>query len=261
VTEIETMKKELDRKEIFARKLQTGVAYHSAQMEHISDAYAGSIDTIEPGVTALTGPSMISTLLSSPVSPETLQQAAYWVNNLVSPVRFAQAFQRLCIGGVQKSIDGIHFPVRNIDICLEIGPHHALRGPIRDILVAQEKTMTYLSTLQRGYSGIDSLLQAIGELWCLGQSPDMMLVNNEGMEAKKNNMVSLTNLPAYPWNHTHSYFHESTVSKNHRLRSGPRSPLLGESAADWNCLEARWRNIIKISEHLWVEDHRVSLWL
>lgn len=255
---IDALKDVLEATGVFARKLRTGVAYHSNHMYPVADIYADAIGDIEPGCSEMTGPVMISTVSGHRVSGDVLRQASYWSSNLVSPVRFLQGFQSLLAKRVTKKVDGSHKQLTDIDTCLEIGPHSALRGPIRDILAGRDRTMTYLSTLQRAQSGMETLLASVGHLWCLGKSIDWHRVNHE---CREDTLVSLADLPSYVWDHSRSYFHESRNSKNHRLREKPRSELLGEAAVDWNPLEARWGNYIKLSEHPWIEDHRVSITL
>ncbi|KAL4905236.1 hypothetical protein BDW74DRAFT_178239 [Aspergillus multicolor] len=242
---IDELKAELDGDSVFARKLRTGVAYHSKQMQEVAQAYADAIGAIEPGSAALREPTMVSTVVGRQISLETVQQADYWARNLVSPVRFAQGFQEVC-----SSMD------LNVNVCVEVGPHSTLRGPIQDILAAQGKAMEYIPTLQRRQSGLQTLLQAVGHFWSLGHSPDMTRANHEGQDV--HDLVSLPDLPAYRWDHTRRYFHETRVSRRYRLRETPRCDLLGEAAVDWNPLEARWCNFLRRSEHPWVGDHRIN---
>ncbi|PWY93041.1 hypothetical protein BO94DRAFT_615778 [Aspergillus sclerotioniger CBS 115572] len=241
---IDALKTKLDAVGIFARKLRTGVAYHSSHMYPVAEAYTDAIGDIEPGIDSLAAVVMISTVSGQRASPDILRQGSYWASNLVSPVRFLQGFQSILNKRVAKKMDGSHRSLMDIDTCLEIGPHSALRGPIKGILAAKERTMTYLSPLQRKRSGLETMLESVGQLWCLDQDTTTL--------------VSLADLPPYAWDHSRSYFHESRVTKNYRLREKPRSDLLGEPAVDWNPLEARWGNFIKLSEHPWIEDHRIN---
>ncbi|GKZ38503.1 type I Iterative Polyketide synthase (PKS), partial [Aspergillus brasiliensis] len=277
---IDALKADLDAAGIFTRKLRTGVAYHSSHLHSVADAYAGAIEGIEPGqhdseqgLLQRTGTAvvMVSTVSGQRVPAEILRQGNYWASNLVRPVRFLQAFQSLLSKrGVAKKLDGSHRLLMNITTCVEIGPHGALRGPIKEILRAQDHPMTYLATLQRAQPGADALLRSLGDLWCLGLSINWNRVNHEfhssetGSEERPGVMamppapVSLADLPPYAWEHSRRFFHESRTSRNHRLRSRPRSKLLGEAAVDWNALEARWGNFLKRSEHPWIEDHQIN---
>ncbi|PYI26893.1 hypothetical protein BP00DRAFT_464852 [Aspergillus indologenus CBS 114.80] len=277
-TAIDALKAVLDAAGIFARKLRTGVAYHSHHLHSVADAYAEAIGEVEPGEEYSGSNSsgrviMVSTVSGQRVPAETLREGSYWASNLVRPVRFVQAFQSLLSKrGIVKKLDGSHRLLMDITSCLEIGPHGALRGPIQEILQAQDQTMSYLAPLQRGQAGVNSLLRAVGHLWCLGLPIDWTRVNHESSDRRQDEgeeeeegramppsaLVSLADLPPYAWDHSRSYFHESRTSRNHRLRNKPRSKLLGEAAVDWNPLDARWGNFLKRSEHPWIEDHRIN---
>lgn len=67
----------------------------------------------------------------------------------------------------------------------------------------------------------------------------------------------LVDLPSYPFNHTRKYWVESRISKNFRFRQTASHELLGTPVADWNPLDARWRNIIRLSQRQWIQDHKV----
>ena len=65
-------------------------------------------------------------------------------------------------------------------------------------------------------------------------------------------------LPSYPFNHSKRYWDESRISKNFRFRKHPRHELLGTPVPDWNQLEPRWRNFLRVSESSWIVEHEVS---
>lgn len=53
-----------------------------------------------------------------------------------------------------------------VDIMLEVGPHSALRDPLRQILQQHDLSrVSYTSTLQRGEDAIQSAVSAAGELY------------------------------------------------------------------------------------------------
>ncbi|KAH8430732.1 uncharacterized protein LDX57_008396 [Aspergillus melleus] len=196
---------------------------------------------------------MFSTVSNSRLQRESLQNPAYWVENMVQPVRFSQAFQRLCAKRVVKKIDRSHCGLMKIDTCLEIGPHSALRGPIRDIVTSKEANMEYASALERGSSGVQSIMQAMGRLWCLGHSPHLSRLNGES-----SNILPLSDLPPYPFDHSESYFHDSRISKSHRLQEHPKTRLLGHRAVDWNPFEPQWRGFLSVADHPWIEHHKIN---
>ena len=178
---------------------------------------------------------------------------------MVSPVKFMHAITHVCSQSSKKL--GQKFNANKnsvmIDHFLEIGPHAALQGPLRDILHAQGKAsdIGYSSMLFRGKSALVSALEAAGNLYCIGYPVNLRNVNRSGKELREPSM--LTNLPAYPFNHDKKYWLESRLSKDYRFRRNPAHEFLGTASLDWNLLEPRWRKIITQADDKWIKDHQV----
>ena len=149
-------------------------------------------------------------------------------------------------------------PKIKIDITLEIGPHAALQGPLKQILAPKDAStppMTYISALYRGKDAVVSCMEAAGKLWTQGCQVDLAKVNYSDSNIKPK---VLTDLPIYPWNHSTRHWHESSLSVAHRFRKHPRRELLGVQTADSSHLDLRWRNFIRQSESPWVQDHLIQ---
>ena len=58
--------------------------------------------------------------------------------------------------------------------------------------------------------------------------------------------------------HTHKFWHESDTMKTHRFRDIPRLDLVGKPVEDFNRLEPRWKNILRISELPWMGEHKIQ---
>ena len=69
---------------------------------------------------------------------------------------------------------------------------------------------------------------------------------------------TLVDLPTYPWNRSHRYWHESHLSTAHRFRQYPRQDLIGALTADSTPLEPRWRGFLRLPENPWLSDHQVQ---
>ena len=265
-SQVDALQGMLVNEQIFVRKLKVEVAYHSNQMNEIADAYATLIADIkagEPNFEGVGKMAMISTVTGERVSPHTLLTASYWVMNMISPVRFHEALAQICSGTgkkIRKKIDGSHRRTVLAHDLLEIGPHSALQGPIRDILksTSRASTISYQSALVRQRSGADTLLESIGRLYCIGHLVDVDEVNRPVRKPSHRPLV-ITNLPEYPFDHSKTYWTESRLSKSFRFRKVPRLDMLGTPDIDWNQHEAKWRHTIKISEMPWVEDHKVAI--
>lgn len=252
----------LDGEKIFTRKLLVDVAYHSPHMEPIAEDYRKKIGELEQG----TGPSKPATMISS-VTGEVVKKSRlispdYWVSNVISSVRFADAVENLVSKSVQRvrrKLDLSHRSSFHVAMLVEVGPHSVLQGPINDILAGSLSTvkMDYVSLLKRGVSATSSLLNAIGQIRCLGCSVNIEQVNRLSTDDSKSHMV-LPDLPEYVFDHSKKYWQESRTSTRYRTHHQGKLDLLGKPLLDWNPVEPRWRNFLRISEMPWIEDHVIS---
>ncbi|TGJ82080.1 hypothetical protein E0Z10_g6692 [Xylaria hypoxylon] len=242
-------------KNIFARLLKVEVAYHSPDMRVIADEYRNSIKDIQilPGKSV---PIMFSTVTGTLVAPSELD-ASYWIRNLVSPVQFSKSvgaiFPALPPGGHRRRHGGF-----SVNTIVEIGPHSALQGPLRQILAKNGRTdeVGYASLLLRSKDAVTSSLEALGYLWTKGVSLRLSRINC--LETNLEPLQPLTDLPNYPWDHTNGFWHESSRMINHRFKQTPRLDLLGSLVDDLNPLEPRWRNVTRLSENPWLSDYKIQ---
>ncbi|KAL2871600.1 type I polyketide synthase [Aspergillus lucknowensis] len=262
--QIQAMQRLVEGEGHFARRLQVEVAYHSPQMQAIAEEYARCMGQLELG-RALPGcTTMISSVTTNRVGGvHELCDANYWVSNLVSPVRFSPALGRLVSTGQAKKL-GRSANTNNprIHDIVELGPHSALAGPIKQILKAagsaNSSEVKYASCLTRNVSALGTTLAVAGALWCAGYPVNLTTVNQIGATTKVQPRMPLTDLPEYPFDHSQSYWHESRVSKEYRQRRHAPLDLLGTPSKDWNPLEARWTKFIRTTETPWVADHVVN---
>lgn len=179
----------------------------------------------------------------SSVHAKALHQASdfgpkYWQENLERPVLFHSAARRL----LQE------FP--DASIHLEVGPHSALAGPLRQIYAEQKSSTTqYWSSLTRGKDDIDALLETLGQLYCAGVS--IRPVVSPGAQV-------LTQLPTYPWHHDQSYWDENRIISSWRYPRRPAHDLLGTRILEASDVEPTWRNVIRITDVPWLRDHAVG---
>ncbi|OJJ38044.1 hypothetical protein ASPWEDRAFT_106140 [Aspergillus wentii DTO 134E9] len=261
--QIDLLRERLDKEGVFARKLKVSVAYHSFQMHEIAGHYQRAIGSLDRDSSdANDPPEMVSSVTGTWAAPDELRRASYWVRNMVSPVLFSQAVSKLFSETTSdpiKKLDRSHRRKLPIHHLVEVGPHSVLQGPCKDILKTIKKDKTaYLSMLVRNVSAVDTALSVVGNLYAAGYPVNLSRVNNDGELTDQTMPKALPDLPEYPFNHTKSYWHESHISKNHRLRKIGRVDLLGVRDDNWNPLEPRWRNIIRVSEMPWVQDHKIN---
>lgn len=262
--QVDYLQEVLEGRSIFARKLKVNVAYHSPRMNAIASDYLALIKDLECGDPAPRSATYISSVTGAHLSTPELCHGEYWCKNMVSPVRFAEALGHIQfhpVKNVKKKLDGSHRNIAAAHDLLEIGPHSALQTSIRDTLRTKMRGshVGYIPILIRHCSGLDTTLEMVGRLHCAGHSVNLHRSNSidGGSSDRFDRLLTLTDLPEYPFDHTQTYWHESRTSKGFRFRNSPRLDLLGSPVADWNPLEARWRNVIKASEVPWVKDHRV----
>ncbi|KAG9506470.1 Type I Iterative PKS, partial [Fusarium musae] len=261
---IDKIKAAADRDGIFARKLKVDNGYHSPLMATIAEEYRSAIGDLEAGTNISPGqvtPVFYSSLGGTVSSVSALQNPDHWVDNLVSPVQFSKAFSLMCSNAsssapVRKLGSSAKATVKppKITHVLEIGPHAALRGPIREImeLTPEVSGIGYESVLRRGASAVDTALSAANWLWCRGYEVDM----SDASISKDSSLV--VNAPGYPFNHSNIYWNESRISKGYRFRPAMRHELFGAPVPDWDPANAVWRNYMRLSENPWVKHHRIT---
>ena len=253
-----SLQKLLEEDEVFTRRLGVNVAYHSRQMDDVAPVYGSLIKNISAGTPLQGDPIMFSSVSGLKISANDLSNSQYWVDNLVSPVKFLQALTNFSPKEVPAKSDRISYKGLRVNHILEIGPHAALKGPIKEYIntISPPSEVTYDSVLIRGQSALITTMTALGKLHCLGQNLDIAAVNDSKKSIPSRQM--LLNLPSYPFNHSKKYWAEGRVSKSFRSRAVKYHELLGTPVADWNPLNARWQNVIRLSENEWIKDHQVG---
>lgn len=238
------MKDRLDNAGIYNRRLDVEIAYHSPHMKPIADEYQKSllqdVKSLDSNISYYS--STKGKLLQSPNL-----DATYWTENMVDPVQFTRTMQQMF---TNKSKDH-----DEINCVIEVGPHSALRAPIKQILenLGLHGKISYFPTLARGKDALEMVTNLAVGLFKEGSSFSLSSINVSGDETAN----VLTDLPTYPWTHA-EYWHESRLSRDRRLRLYPNNELLGHTTIDFNPNEPRWRNIINISSIPWLEHYRVD---
>ncbi|KAF5254445.1 hypothetical protein FANTH_703 [Fusarium anthophilum] len=232
---IDKIKSQADQDDIFAQKLKTGVAYHSPSMKAIASEYLAALERLTKRKDGTSIP-MVSSVTGKSISPETLSTAQYWVDNMLSPVRFAEVVQVIANKNSARK-----FGLGNITDLLEIGPRPALRRPVKDTLN------------EMGTAGKGTTLELAGQLFCRGYPVSISAANQQRTNAK-----FLVDCPKYPFDRSQRYWAEPRLSRDFRLRETVKGELLGVRVSDWNPLEPRWKNFWSIDSSAWTGDHKIS---
>jgi acyl transferase domain-containing protein/NADPH:quinone reductase-like Zn-dependent oxidoreductase len=241
---IEELQNKIEEKQLFNRKVRVDTAYHSHHMELVADWYGESVGELAPA--SKSEIDFYSSLRGHLIETTELN-TSYWVQNLTQPVLFSPALTEMC-----KPKDG----VENVDILVEIGPHSALEGPIKQILKAIEnlsKKPIYLSSIIRNKDAIETALTLAGSLFTHGAMMDFEAINFPTPALKP--LKVLKDMPKYSWNHSTRYWWESRINKAHLHRKFVRNDVVGSLADYSNELEPTWRNIIRTDELPWVRGH------
>lgn len=248
LVELEQVMKE---ENIFARRLKVDAAWHSHHMEAVADAYYASMDKkVKPAK------SKLDMIFSSPCTGKRMDKVSeigspgHWVRSLTGCVRFVDAFRSMVFaeeGGEPT-----------VDMVIEVGPHAALSGPIQDILAMPEfkgVNILYGSCLIRKKSAVDTMQDLVGDLVRKGYPVNLKAVNfpfgTEGVKV-------LTDLPAYPWNHSTKHWIEPRFNRALRQRSEAPHDLLGSLVLGCDPSAPTWRHIVRLSDLPWVRDHCVQ---
>ncbi|KAI0438674.1 lovastatin nonaketide synthase [Xylaria telfairii] len=245
----------LEAEGIFARKLRITLPYHTHFMEEIVGDYISALGKLEVG-SERDRASMISSVSGQIVTTSELASAGYWVKNLVSPVEFEACYNYLLALVNSPPTKARSIDYSNITHVLEVGPHSALQGPIRETQTefTGYKELDYVATLVRGEDASVAFLKAMGRLYCAGYPLDLLKAND--IDDSPQPMPS--GMPRYPFDHSQRYWIESSLSHNLRFRGAPRHDLLGTRNLDWNPYIAQWRNIMRLVELPWLQDHNVG---
>lgn len=242
----------LQSDKIFARKLEVSVAYHSMQMHQIAGIYRNQLEgSLFGSETTGSSPLFFSSVTGTILAREQALKADYWVSNLVSRVKFSEAVR------LMSSLNGEGIPTNDPGssfYMIEIGPHRTLQRSIQETF-GKETNYIYDSVIRRNYSSMKSMKEMVGKLVMNGYPVNIQAVNSHSYRLNLPKM--LLDLPPYPFNHSKSYWLESRLSKNRRLRERPRHELLGNPSTDWNPLEPKWRFTIRVSDLPWILDHKV----
>ncbi|KXH64201.1 beta-ketoacyl synthase domain-containing protein [Colletotrichum salicis] len=215
--------------DVLARRLRVECGYHSHHMKTAADDFRSRLEGLlqnkEPRIpfySSVTGDKNIDMSYN------------YWVRNVISPVLFNTA--------VQGVLDDFKSP-----IFIELGPHSALAGPLRQILHFKNISTQYIPTLVRNQRAVSAVLKTAGELWLANINIDIAAVNLPGH--------FLTNLPTYSWHYDEEYWKEGRLSRSWRFRNFDHHELLGSRVEETSDACPAWRCILRLEDVPWLQEH------
>lgn len=242
--EVDLLAHELESQSLFNRKLRVDVAYHSSHMKLIEDDYMAAIKDVT-SKHASNDVAFFSSLLGKRSDTESFEPS-YWVENLTKPVLFSTALQAL-------------YAECKPDVIVEVGPHSALEGPIKQILkdISQQAAseVKYFPCLVRNQHATVTMLKLAGNLFTHGHSLNFGAVNQTNASTQR--PIVITDFAPYPWS-DHKYWFESRTGKQHRLKPFARHDLLGTLEDAYSDAEPIWRNVLSTADVPWLKDHRMQ---
>lgn len=256
---LEIFKGKLDAENVFARFVKTGgKAYHSHHMQPVAAVYESLMRNAKPYAGFdLPQPSdaiMVSSVTTNALASDTIIDETYWSTNLRSPVLFNQAVHNIATDE----------QFSNVDLLIEIGPHSALSGPIRQICTANDFTkLGYIPTLLRGEDSASQLLKVAGELYLRDYPLHMERITliEEPLSSGKIRFLKgslLVDLPPYQWNYAKDFWAEVRHSVEHRAPTHARHDILGGLIPGGSLAEPSWRNKLRIRDVPWLKDHSLG---
>lgn len=244
---IEALEHKFNSRGIFARKLKVQAAFHSHHMVPLAESYGSLLDSnMNIGQRSFSD----SVKFYTPTTGSQIQDAnllgpGHWVENMLLPVHFTQSFTNMLL-------------TDKLDFIVEVGAHSTLAGPIRQLLNGPNMKnlgIVYESCLHRGRDAVTTAQTLAGRLLQYGYPVDMSRVN---FPTGPKNLVTIPDLPSYPWNHTTSFWIESRISREHRFRKHSPHELLGVRLPGISDGSPIWRLVLRTAELPWVRDHVVQ---
>lgn len=173
-TEMRKIEAVLTHEKHFCRRLQVENAYHSPQMDCVSDIYQDSLRDLSPNTDSSVA--FYSTVDGHQVSTSELT-ADYWARNMCSAVQLVAALDDM----LHSSAVTKHHKIKSKspNLLLEIGPHSALAGPIKQFKTARGSLehLGYTSLLIRSQHAAVTALGAMGYLWTRGVPIKLSMVS------------------------------------------------------------------------------------
>lgn len=240
------LKAALEADGVFARALKVDTAYHSHHMQLVGDEYLQRLQDLPSNEC-----SSAIRFFSSVTEKEKSDGfgPSYWVDNLVSQVRFSGAVQLLAKRLGRTSLN-----------LIEIGPHKALGGPLRQSLASlQEQGLSYnyIPTLVRGENDCKALMDAGSTLFRTGCDIDIGELAALAFSTSSPPKMA-RDLPPYHWDHTTVHWVESRVSREYRYRKHPHHDLLGSRVHTSPDGHPSWRMFLGTESLPWLKHHAVD---
>ncbi len=206
---LEAIQAEAIARNIFARKLDVEIPYHSLLMEKLKPELREKLAALNPVTPSIPLYSTVSGRRAGHAADARFFDAEYWCDNVRDPVRFAD--------GVRALLDD------GYTLFVEVGPHPVLRRSLEEIAKEQNVDVRITSTLWMNKPETPALRRAVGEIFVNGGKLDWAARVPKGHQIP---------LPTYPWQRK-PLWRESLKQASDRIDSQV-APLNAPNGADLN---------------------------
>ncbi|MGW4975713.1 SDR family NAD(P)-dependent oxidoreductase [Streptomyces mirabilis] len=230
VEPLETLLADLDREQVFARRLDVDYASHSPRVEPVR---ATVLDELDGVTTCPTSVTWYSTVTGEPVTEEL--EADYWYTNLREPVRFAPTVERMAADGYRCFV--------------ELGPHPSLVTALHTVAEdSGHENLVAIGSLRRDEDGPACLDRAAAELHVHGRRIDWRRLVPDTVPV---------DLPTYAWDPRRHWIEPESTTGAPGLFDRAAHPLLGIQLQSPD--ETRWTFRGEWSQDTadWLPEHTV----
>lgn len=160
--------------DVLARMLKVDKAYHSHHMAEVGGEYNSRMKEHKVIGRAATNCSFFSSVTGRLLDARGSLGPKYWQTNLESPVMFSTAVTSILDHSIGQNI-----------FFLEIGPHSALSGPLRQITASKSMMVPYAAAMIRNQDCVESFLTAVGKLFSQNVPVDFSALIPDGLLCSK----------------------------------------------------------------------------
>lgn len=215
---------------IRTKALTTSHAFHSALMEPALAPFQAVAEQVRFQTGQLP---LVCNVSGKPLTADTQLDGAYWANHIRQPVRFAE--------GIESAQE------LGCDLILELGPQAVLTRMAAANWHGSASSL--FSCLQRESDDVESLLQAVGQLYVHGLELDFDAVYAD-------RQCRRVVLPTYPFQRR-KFWGPDTPGAFHNAHHTAH-PLLGEKVSLAGVKdETRYENHVEPESPRWLPDHEV----
>lgn len=129
-----------------------------------------------------------------------------------------------------------------------------MKGYLRETSEKTDVKNSYVCMMYANTEPPVTALEAVGKIWAAGFRVDFKSM----AENEEQKPCVLVDMPAYPWNHSKSHWHESHLGAAGRFREHAREDIIGAPVSDWTIANPRWRGFLRVKENPWLRDHKVQ---